>query len=148
MRRHGLASGFTLIELMMVTAIIGLLASIAIPKFAGLIIRSKEAALEGHLGSLRSAVSIYYADNEGYLPTDDYNLFQSLTTGKRYMNEIVEIAIPTQPSHVRNNYSGPIGIPDWGWPLQPIAWTYSATTGQFGIACTHADSKGRVWSTK
>ncbi|MBK7546276.1 MAG: prepilin-type N-terminal cleavage/methylation domain-containing protein [Elusimicrobia bacterium] len=62
--------GFTLIELMLVVAIIGLLASIAIPKFGKLIIRSKEAAVKGKLGSLRSAISIYYAENEGEFPTN------------------------------------------------------------------------------
>jgi prepilin-type N-terminal cleavage/methylation domain-containing protein len=63
-------SGFTLIELMIVVAIIGILASIAIPKFADLIRKSKEGATKGNLGSLRSALSIYYGDMEGtYLMT-------------------------------------------------------------------------------
>ncbi|HND64395.1 MAG TPA: prepilin-type N-terminal cleavage/methylation domain-containing protein, partial [Elusimicrobiota bacterium] len=58
-------SGFTLIELMLVVAIIGLLAAIAVPKFANLVIKAKEASTRGKLGTVRSALSIYYADNEG-----------------------------------------------------------------------------------
>lgn len=64
----GKQGAFTLIELMLVVAIISLLAAIAIPKFSNLIIKAKEATVKAHLGSLRSTFSIYYADNEGFLP--------------------------------------------------------------------------------
>jgi len=60
--------GFTLIELMIVVAIIGILAAIAIPKFADLIKKSKEGATKGSLGELRSALTIYYGENEGIYP--------------------------------------------------------------------------------
>jgi prepilin-type N-terminal cleavage/methylation domain-containing protein len=60
--------GFTLIELMIVSAILAILAMIALPKFANLIDRSREASMKGALGSLRSALSIYYADNDGVYP--------------------------------------------------------------------------------
>ena len=60
--------GFTLIELMIVVAIIGILAAIAIPKFADLIKKSKEGATKGSLGALRSALTIYYGEQEGIYP--------------------------------------------------------------------------------
>ena len=60
--------GFTLIELMIVVAIIGVLAAVAIPKFANLIKKANEAACKGQLGAVRSAMSIYYGDQEGVWP--------------------------------------------------------------------------------
>lgn len=59
---------FTLIELMIVVAIIGILAGIAIPRYLNFIRRSHEAATKGHLGALRSALAIYYSDVEGFYP--------------------------------------------------------------------------------
>jgi len=58
--------GFTLIELMIVVAIIGILAAIAIPQFAQLVAKSQEGATKGNLGTLRSSLSIYYGDLEGF----------------------------------------------------------------------------------
>ena len=60
--------GFTLIELMIVVAIIGTLSAIAVPKFASLVRKSQDGATKGNLGRLRSAMSIYYSDMEGYYP--------------------------------------------------------------------------------
>lgn len=59
--------GFTLIELMIVVAVIGILASVAIPKFADMLRKSKEGSTKGGLTNLRSALRIYISDNEGYV---------------------------------------------------------------------------------
>jgi prepilin-type N-terminal cleavage/methylation domain-containing protein len=61
--------GFTLIELMIVVAIIGILAAIAIPRFAQMLEKAREGSTKGNLGSLKSAASIYYGDQQGIWPT-------------------------------------------------------------------------------
>ena len=126
MGRFKVPKGFTLIELMMVVAIIGLLASIALPKFSNLIIRSKEAAVKGDLGSLRSALTIYYADNEGIFPFGGWtDPFAPLVTGGKYLDEIPSISIPTQNSiHPSKNGAyasnpNPMDQSPWGF-----SWHY------------------------
>lgn len=54
--------GFTLIELLIVVVIIGLLASIAIPKFSATKDKAKMAAVRSDLRNLMTAEEAYFAD--------------------------------------------------------------------------------------
>ncbi len=147
--------GFTLIELMIVVAIIGILAAIAIPKFADLINKSKEGATKGALSSVRSAIQVYYGDNEGWFPADTLGC---LTTNAKYISEVPVAKLPgTGHADARTvaNVSavgtalGDVG--GWNYANDP---TVAATWGNFAASCTHEDIKGRAdtanstpWST-
>jgi type IV pilus assembly protein PilA len=61
--------GFTLIELMIVVAIIGILSSIAIPAYQDYIMRSKVVELVNAAGICRTSVADYYTTN-GVMPAD------------------------------------------------------------------------------
>ncbi len=63
---HG-KKGFTLIELMIVVAIIGILAAIAIPNFLRYQAKSKQAEAKTSLGAIGESAEAYHAENSTYL---------------------------------------------------------------------------------
>src|SRR5690348_10698986 len=58
--------GFTLIELLIVVVIIGILAAIAIPKFAATKDKAKLASIKTDLRNLMTAQEAYFSDNATY----------------------------------------------------------------------------------
>jgi general secretion pathway protein G len=64
-------NGFTLIELMVVLAIIALLLTIAVPRYFGSLDRTKEAVLKENLYQLRGAIDKYFGDKGKYPETLD-----------------------------------------------------------------------------
>lgn len=61
--------GFTLIELMIVVAIIGILAAIAIPNFMRYQAKAKQSEAKGNLGSIYTSLVTYYSENDAYTGT-------------------------------------------------------------------------------
>ncbi len=62
-------AGFTLIELMVVIAIIALLVGIALPRYQNAQRKAREAVLRENLFILRQTIDQYFAD-KGYYPQD------------------------------------------------------------------------------
>jgi type IV pilus assembly protein PilA len=60
--------GLTLVELMIVVTIIAIIAAVAIAIYQDIVKKSKLAADQGIVSSLRSAVAIYYGKNNGMFP--------------------------------------------------------------------------------
>ncbi|MBI5241909.1 MAG: type II secretion system protein [Elusimicrobia bacterium] len=150
--------GFTLIELMIVVAIIGILAAVAIPKFASLLRKSREGSAKGSLGAMRSVLSIYYGDMEGQYPTDGLDC---LTVGGKYISAIPTLQVADYhngSSSVENNTTlgfAAIFMADqghWGYwssstePMFVPAGYSPRHWGDLWIGCIHTDTKGSFWT--
>jgi len=98
--------GFTLVEILIVIAIIGILTSIGLVTFNSSQIKSRDAKRKAHLQQISSALELYYND-KGQYPADDASgnimgcgagaiavctwgtsAFSNTTTGTIYMTKL------------------------------------------------------------
>jgi len=75
-------NGFTLVELLVVMAIIATLLTIAVPRYFNSVEKSKETVLRQNLSLTRGALDKYFGDNGRYPDTLDE------LVGKRYLRSL------------------------------------------------------------
>jgi type IV pilus assembly protein PilA len=85
-----LAKGFTLIELMIVVAIIGILAAIAIPNFIKFQARSKQSEAKANLRGLFTAEKAYFQEKDTFSTSVGVIGF-SPERGNRYQYNLADI---------------------------------------------------------
>jgi type IV pilus assembly protein PilA len=109
--------GFTLIELLIVVVIIGILAAIAIPKFAATKDKAYVATMKSDLRNLATYEEQYAADSNG-----------------KYFGGTTMSAAPIQGFTPSNNVT--IVVIALGGP--PPSWTATATHTLSGKSCSNA----------
>ena len=128
--------GFSLVELMIVVAVLGILAAIVFPQFQEHATQAKEAVAKDSLRILRSAIELYtarhsgvppgYKDNNPRNPPAGLDFCQQLVVEGRYLSQM-----PANPFNKRQDLrmignaeilpQNPTG--QFGWIYQPATKT-------------------------
>ena len=124
-------SGFSLIELMAVVAIIGILAAIAFPAYGSYLVRGNRSAAQGYLLALAEAQAQYFADAHSYAGTP----------------AALNLSVPSQ---VAANYSVTIEATDGPPPsftitATPVPGSRQAADQSLTISSSGARTPASLW---
>ena len=134
--KRTLQKGFTLIELMIVVAIIGILAAVALPAYQDYTVRAKVSELILAASSGRTSLSEVYSVNLAFPPTTsaaDYvtNVSSKYVASIGYAQTSATVGVITVTS-VANNAIGPT---DAQSKIITLTGTGNATTGTVDWVC-------------
>lgn len=130
--RTGSRRGFTLVELTVVILIIGVIATIAAPRFFDSVSSAKNKSAAQTLEVLRNAIELYRANNSSYPGQDD-----TAATMKTELSAFLRKDFPVcqagkNNADIKFSTANPIVA-----TADAQAWIYNKTTGEIRI--NHAD---------
>ena len=135
-------NGFTLIELMIVVAIIGILVALAIPRYGDMIEKANHGATLGNLAAIRSAINIYYGQNSAMPDSLDVqnNMFGSV------MGSVLPGVKVRYPAGVNSPYGDAVtygtGVPS----SSGAGWFYDNAKGYIYINSIEQDIFGKSYT--
>lgn len=141
MTRVSRGKAFTLIELLIVVAIIGILAAIAVPNFLQAQLRAKVARVYADLRSMKTAIEMYHMDHNGYPPSCSLEVVDGVQfrAGEIFHPVRYASTVPVDPFNTQEgSRTSSFASREYfylnhdhtcGWPSTLIRWTVNNSPG-------------------
>jgi type II secretion system protein G len=139
---------FSLVELIIVTAVLGIMAAIVVPFFQSQSTQAKEAVAKDHLRILRSAIEVYTVQHRGIPPGYDGDNPLGTPSSAVFLTQMVTSGnyLKKMPENPFNNIetirmigNGESFPQD---PLEGYGWVYQPATKTIRLSWSGTDSDG------
>ncbi len=139
-QKKKLQKGFTLIELMIVVAIIGVLSAIAVPAYQSYVAKSEAATASGTLRGLITNIDMFQQENGGTFPTNPNQVGGS--AGMNGLGTIALAAVGTTGGTVTFTFTdGSLLTGGTGGAAATLTYTKDNSTGW---TCAHTIADASV----
>jgi general secretion pathway protein G len=142
--------GFALAELMIVIAILGLLAAVALPQYGSATRRRQCEAMQRTLAEMRAAIDKYWAQHDGFPGPTAQDLERQLTEATDRSGGAGELgpyvfggALPANPVTGKAEVQVVGAMP--AAPRGEAGWLYCPATGELRSDATGCNPDGVAW---
>ncbi len=150
-KRRGASRAFTLVEVLIVVAILGILAAVIIPEYKGHTQRAKEASAKENIQMLRSVIERYAVQHNGVPPGYPLNDRSCTPIPLAFYRRLIQIehylsTIPTNPFNGRATVT--IITDDEPFPTEAdgsSGWIYKPATKEIRLDRQGMDSEGTAY---
>jgi len=143
--------GFSLVELVIVVALLGIMAAIVVPQFQSQSARAKKAVARDHLRILRSAIEIYTVQHRGVPPGYENDNPLNTPSSTVFLTQMMISGsyIRKMPANPFNNLESILMVGNYEtFPRGEVdgyGWVYQPATKNIRLNWSGADSDGLLY---